>query len=411
MNKWRLTTSMLHLDRKRADNPHRAMHAPIHNSVAFGYSDTSELADTFQGKREGFLYSRQGNPTVAALQDRITLMEQGESSLVFSTGMSAIGSAMLALCAKDDHLVSSQFLFGNTTSLFGTLAKYGLKQSFVDATDVGQVETALTPQTKIVFVETIANPRTQIADLEAIGELCQEHKILYIVDNTMTSPWLFQPATVGAGIVVNSLTKYIAGHGVALGGAITNTGLFNWEDFSGIEPAFRKGDSVRWGLTQIRKRGLRDVGATLSAHSAHDISVGTETLALRMNAACANAQALAKMLENHPKVQKVYYPGLKSHPQYERAQALFRYPGALLSFELKDDVDAFAFLNRLELVVRSTNLGDSRTLAIPVAHTIYHEMGPERRAQMGISNGLIRVSVGIEDRVDLLDDFDLALGQ
>lgn len=408
MKNWDFTTRILHADRL-ANAGHGAMHQPVYTSVAFGYQDAQDLADTFQGKMPGYLYSRQSNPTVVALQDKISLMEGGTQSLVFATGMAAIGSAVFALCQRGDHLVVSRFLFGNTESLFHSFAARGLEVSYVDATDVSQVEAALREDTRMVFVETIANPRTQIADLAAIGELCQARGILYLVDNTMTSPWLFQPKTAGAGIVINSLTKYMSGHGQVLGGSVTETGCFDWQGFPNIDERYRKGNAAGWGLMQIRKKGLRDFGAALTSQAAHVISVGTETLALRMSRACDNALAVARMLDAHPKVDKVYYPGLKSHAEHERANQLFRHFGAILSFEPKADTDIFALLNRLQLVVKSTNLGDSRTLAIPVAHTIYHEMGPKRRASMGIVDHLIRVSVGIEDQADLLRDFQNAL--
>ena len=407
MEGWGFTTCILHAD--RTNTTHGAMHEPIYSSVAYGYDDAHDLVATFQSKQAGYLYGRQSNPTAVALQNRITLMEAGLASLVFATGMGAIGSAFFALCRSGDHVVSSQFLFGNTTSLFDSFDRYGLQLSFVDATDIAQVEAALRPETKIVFVETIANPRTQIADLEAIGQLCRDRNLLYIVDNTMTSPWLFQPCTVGAGLVVNSLTKYIGGHGRALGGALTETGCFDWQNFSGIDERFRQGDSALWGLTQIRKKGLRDFGASISAQAAHDLAAGAETLSLRMDRACENARLLAQMLATHSRVKKVYYPGLSSHPEYERSKQLFRLPGALLSFELSADMGVFAVLNRLKVAVRSTNLGDSRTLVIPAAQTIYHEMGAERRATMDIGDGLVRVSLGIEDGNDLLTDFDAAL--
>jgi O-acetylhomoserine (thiol)-lyase len=356
------------------------------------------------------VYGRQGNPTSAALESKITKMEDGVATVGFATGMAAIGAAMLSLLRGGDHVVASAFLFGNTVSLFGTLAAHGTPVSFVDATDVGAVERALTPQTKLVFVETIANPRTQVADLARIGARCAERGILYVVDNTMTSPWLFRPKTVGAGLVVNALTKYIGGHGNALGGAITDTGLFDWTRWPGIAEAYRSAPPGLWGITQIRKKGLRDWGATLSAEQAHHIAVGAETLALRLDRACANAQALAELLAVHPRVRAVHYPGLPGHPQHALAKALFRGFGGLLSFELDPALDCFDVLNRLRVVVSSSNLGDNRTLAIPVAHTIFWELGAERRAAMGIPDSLIRVSVGIEDREDLLADFAQALG-
>jgi O-acetylhomoserine (thiol)-lyase len=282
--------------------------------------------------------------------------------------------------------------------------------SFVDATDVAAVETAITPATTLVFVETIANPRTQVADLARIGALCAARGILYVVDNTMTSPALFRPKSVGAGLVVNALTKYIGGHGNALGGAISDTGLFDWTRFANIPDTYKSAKPALWGITQLRKKGLRDFGATLAAEQAHHIAVGAETLALRMERCCANARALADSLAAHPKIRAVHYPGLASHPQHVRARELFRDFGSLFSFELDERIDCFDFLNRLQIVVSSSNLGDNRTLAIPVAHTIFWEMGAERRAAMGIADSLIRISVGIEDRDDLIADFIQALG-
>jgi O-acetylhomoserine (thiol)-lyase len=330
-------------------------------------------------------------------------------SICFATGMGAIGAVFQALLRAGDHVVSSSFLFGNTNSLWNTVAGQGVGVSFVDATDAANVEAALTPQTRLVFVETIANPRTQVADLARIGQLCRERGILYVVDNTMTTPYLFRPKTVGAGLVVNALTKSIGGHGIALGGALTDTGLFDWSAFPNVAPNFRKLAPQAQGLAQLRAKALRDFGASLGPEAAHHIAVGAETLALRMDRAAASALALARMLEADERVAAVHYPGLESHPQHKLATDLFKAGGSLFSFELKDGIDCFDYLNRLKLGIPASNLGDTRTLVIPVAHTIFFEMGPERRASMGIAESLIRVSVGIEDTADLLDDFGSAL--
>lgn len=402
------TTAILHSDRSAAVE-HGALHKPLHVSVAYGYRDARELAAVFQGKTPGYVYGRQGNPTTAALEAKVTLMEDGLATVTFATGMAAIGAAVLALLRGGDHVVASQYLFGNTVSLFNTLAALGIGVSFVDATDAAAVEAALTPATRMVFVETIANPRTQVADLARIGALCRARGTLYVVDNTMTSPWLFRPKAVGASLVVNALTKYVGGHGNALAGSITDTGLFDWTRYPNIAEPYKSARPAMWGLTQIRKKGLRDWGGTLAAEQAHHIAAGAETLALRLERICANAQALASWLAQHPKVTAVHYPGLPSHPQHARARELFRAGGGLLSFELTAGVDCFDVLNRLQIVVASSNLGDNRTLAIPVAHTIFWEMGAERRAAMGIADSLIRVSCGIEDAGDLIADFAQAL--
>ncbi|MGJ8690315.1 MAG: cystathionine gamma-synthase family protein [Gammaproteobacteria bacterium] len=401
-------TVNLHSD--RSDKPeHGSLHKAIHTSIAFEYDDARELAAVFQGKSPGYNYGRQQNPTVNALQNRVSRMEQGSATVAFATGMAAIGSIIFSLLKAGDHIVSSSFLFGNTNSLFNTFRNLGIEVSFVDATDAANVEQAITQNTKLVFVETIANPATQVADLAKIGALCAQKQLIYVVDNTITTPCLFSPKSVGASFIVNSLSKYFGGHGDALGGAVTDTGLYDWSHFPNIYDNYKTGSSNSWGLTQIKKKGLRDFGATLSPEAAHTLAVGSETLSLRVERASNNALALAQFCEAHPRVLSVKYPGLTNHPQHERATELFSHYGALMSIELCADIDCFDFLNKLEFVVSSSNLGDTRTLAIPVAHTIFYEMGPQRRESMGIPDSLIRIAVGIENIDDLIADFSQAL--
>jgi O-acetylhomoserine (thiol)-lyase len=406
--KYGFTTTILHSDRQKPIE-HGSVHKPIHTSVTFGYKDARELAAVFQGRQPGYRYGRQGNPTVSALEDKINRMEDGYATICFSTGMAAIGALVQALLREGDHVVSSAFLFGNTNSLWQTVQGQGVDIAFVDATDVKNVEAAITPATRIVFVETIANPRTQVADLARIGQLCRERGIVYVVDNTMTSPYLFRPKAVGASIVINALTKSIGGHGHALGGSLTDTGLFDWTVFPNIFDTYKRFPAIQWGIAQIRAKALRDFGGSLGPEAAHHIAVGAETIALRLERECANALALTRMLEADDRVAAVHYPGLPSHPQHKLSSELFSAYGSLFSFELKDGIDCFDYLNRLKLAIPASNLGDTRTLVIPVAHTIFYEMGQERRASMGIAESLIRVSVGIEDTDDLLEDFRQAL--
>ena len=403
------TTRILHADRL-AGIEHGAVHKPMHTSAAFSYASTRDLVDVFQGSKPGAVYARQGNPTGAALETKISLMEEARATACFSTGMAAISAVLIALLRQGDHIVSSQFLFGNTSSLFHTLMGLGIEISFVDATDAGAVAKALRSSTRLVFVETIANPRTQVADLAGIGELCAARGLLYVVDSTLTTPALFKPRDVRAGLVIHSLSKAIGGHGHTLGGAVCDTGLFDWTRFDNILPSYRSGPSVGWGMLQIRKKGLRDLGATLRAEDAHRIAVGAETMALRVERSGSNALRLARWLEARPQVQRVYYPGLESHAEHARARALFNGGfGSLLAFELRPDQDLFGTLDALKTVIISSHLSDTRTLAIPVAHTIFWEMGAERRAAMGIADGLVRLSVGIEDYDDLQADFEQAL--
>lgn len=405
----RFTTRIVHADRLGGAE-RGAIHQPIHTSVQYGYDRVEELIAVFQGTAKGgFNYARQGTPTTAALEAKITQMEQGQGTIVFATGMAAVCAVFLTLLKAGDHLLASRFVFGNTNSVLGTLAELGVEVSTVDVTDAAQVAAALRPRTRMVFVETIANPGTQIPDLEGIGALCREHGLLYVVDNTVASPYLFRAASVGAGLVVNSLTKSIGGQGDTLGGAVTDTGLYDWSVHANIFAAYRKGDPKGWGLQQLRKKGLRDMGATLSSQAAHQLALGAETLALRMDRHSANALALALWLQEHPAIARVLYPMLPSHPQHAQARKHLKAGSWLLSFDLRDPDRCLPLCNRLRLPVKATGLADTRTLIIPVAHTIFWEAGAAVRASMGIADSMIRVSVGLEEIEDLLADFAQAL--
>jgi O-acetylhomoserine (thiol)-lyase len=405
-----IITRILHADRLGGVE-HGAVLKPLHIATAYGYATAEELTAVFQGQQGGHVYGRQGNPTTSALEARITILEEAIGTVCFATGMAAICSTMMALLKKGDHVVASRYLFGNTASWMNTLSQLGCEVTLVDATQAACVEEAVRPETRMVFVETVANPRTQIADLQGIGTLCEQRGLLFIVDSTMSTPCLIQPKSIGASLVLHSLSKSISGHGNALGGSISDTGLFDWSRFPNVLPAYQKGPAKGWGLLQIRKKGLRDMGATLSAEHGHRIAAGAETLSLRIERACANARALATWLQAQPLVAKVHYPGLASHPQHDRARTLFKDYGALMSFETADGVSPFDVLNALELVIKSSHLGDNRTSALPVAHTIFWEMGADQRASMEIADSLIRVSVGIEAQADLLADFAQAFAR
>ena len=402
-------TRLLHADRLGGVE-HGALHKPLHVAAAFNYPTARDLVDVFQGNQPGHVYARQGNPTVNALEAKVTLLEGAKGTATFATGMAAISAVFLSLLRAGDHIVCTRFLFGNTNSLMQTLQGLGVTVTFVDATAADNVRAAITPATRMVFVETIANPVTQVADLDGIGQACRDAGVLYVVDGTLTTPLLVRGRDIGAGLVVHSLSKSIGGHGNALGGAVVDTGLFDWASFANILPPYKKGPAEKWGLLQVKKKGLRDMGGTLRAEDAHRIAVGAETLGLRLRRVCDNALALAQWLAAQPGIARVHYPGLASHAQHERAARLFNGGfGLLVGFELREGIDTLAFLDALQLVIVSSHLADNRTLAIPVAQTIYYEMGAARRAEMGIADGLIRLSVGIEDVADLIDDFARAL--
>ena len=402
-----LETQILHAD--RFSNQMGAVHAPVHPSVAFGYSDTQSLVNVFQGKTEGYTYSRQNNPTLASLQKKITLFEAGQETLLFSTGMAAITAIILSLLKLGDHMIASKFLFGNTISLFNTFAKQGIEVTYVDPTNFEEVVAAYKTNTRLFFIETIANPKTQIADLAKIGEFCQAKNCLYIIDNTVTTPITFQPKRVQANLSVHSLTKYIGGQANVLGGSVTDLGTFDWEKYPNISKEYRKGDSAKWGIKQIKKKALRDAGAALTAESAHKIAIGLETLHLRVSLQNKNATQIATFMQGNNLVKKVYHPSLSSHPQHKLCKQLFSDYGNIVSFELRETIDPIAFCDSLKVIIASTNIGDNRTLIIPVSQTIYWEIGKDMRRDLGISDNLLRLSIGIESLEDLIQDLSAAL--
>jgi len=402
-------TKLVHADRKINKPQFGAVHESSNNSVLFEFEDVQDLVDVFQGKQIGHVYSRSSSSSAVALQNILNEMEGGVGAVVFATGMAAISATFLSLLKNGDHIVVSQYLFGNTRSFMSTIEGFGISISYVDVTDASKVKAACKANTKMVFCESIANPVTQVADLLEIGDWCEANNIIFALDNTMTPSVLLDAKAVKASLLLTSLTKYIGGHGNVLGGVLVDTGLFNWANYENIEANYRVADQQQWGLTQVKKRGLRDMGATLAPQSAHLVSVGLETLTMRLRKTCANAQALAKYLSTHKGVKAVHYPGLEEHPQHARAKALFKRGfGGILSVELTEEIDPHAFLNTLSLVISATHLGDTRTLALPAASTIFYENGAQERAKMGIADSLIRISVGIEDIEDILTDFDQA---
>lgn len=411
MKKYENSTAILHHDHfKKLE--YGSIRSPVFTSVQYGVDQIEDLIEVFQGKKKGaFNYARQGTPSTASLEERITLLEQGVGTVCFSSGMAALSALFFTLLKAGDHIVSSKIIFGNTKSLLNTAINLGIQVSFIDTTSIPEIKAAIRPNTKMFFVETIANPTTRIPLLEEIGNLCEEQKIVYVVDNTITSPELFTPIKVKASLVVNSLSKIISGHAAALGGAITDTGLFDWGSYPNISNNYRNAPINQQGLVQIRKKGLRDMGGSLSAEQAHQITLGLDTLTLRIKQCSNSAFILANYLEQHPAVKTVYYPGLEQHPEHAISNKLFKMHSWLLSFELNDNQKVNHFLNNLSIPIKATGLGDTRTLIIPVSSTIYWEAGYEARQEMDISEGLIRISIGLENIEDLINDFSISFSK
>ncbi len=405
-----ITTQLVHADKQLNPQSDGAVHSPANKSVLFEFSDAQGIVDAFQGRLAAHVYARSSSSTTNALQNVLNHFEQGVGAVTFATGMAAISTCLLSLLKQGDHIIVSEYLFGNTRSFFKHLQLFGIEVSFVDVTNVQNVVAAKQDNTLMVFTESLSNPMTQVADMSAIGQYCQEQRLLYVIDNTMSPCVIFSAKACHASLVVSSLTKYVSGHGQALGGSVVDTGLFDWTQYPNIQSLYQVANKTQWGLTQIRKKGLRDLGATLSSDVASTILVGMETLQLRYHQACENARKLALHFANHAGVVNVFYPGLADHPQHFMARDLFSHYGAIMSIELPEGVNIIEFINRLNVVICATHLGDTRTLALPVAQTIYFEATQNERDRMGISNQIVRLSIGIEDINDLVADFEQALG-
>ncbi|MBM5570389.1 MULTISPECIES: O-succinylhomoserine sulfhydrylase [Deefgea] len=356
----------------------------LHLTSSFVVGSAEEAQLKFTGQVPGYIYSRFTNPTVAAFEQRLAALECGERAVATASGMSAILSLCMAHLKSGDHIVASSGLFGATIQLFNTyLSKFGVTVTYAAQTDLSAWEAAVQPTTKLFFLETPNNPLTEIADIAAIAAIAHQHGALLAVDNCFCSPALQQPLKHGADIVVHSATKFIDGQGRVLGGAVVGSHAV-------IEPIYLF---------------LRTAGPTLSAFNAWVLLKGLETLGLRMKAHCENALQLAQWLEQQPQVTRVYYPGLKSHPQYELAQRQQTGAGGVLSFELAGGkTAAWALIDQVQLMSRTANLGDTRTTITHPATTSHGRLTPEARALAGITDGMVRISVGLEHVGDLIKD-------
>ncbi len=385
----------------------------IAQSTAFAYRSAEDIEAVFAGREAGYVYSRIANPTVAAFEARITALEDGLGAIAVSSGMAAISSLALALTGGGEEIVAGSSLFGGTYSLFRhTLSRYGIGVRFVDPRNPAAFGEAIGDATRLVFVETIGNPKLDVPNIAAIAAVTREHGIPLVVDSTVTTPLLIQPKRLGADLTIHSTSKFINGHGNAIGGVIVDAGTFDWSNprFPYLAP-FRARVGQFALLAALRNRICRDMGCCLAPFNAFLLSMGIETLGVRMERHCANAARVAALLAAHPRVEQTGYPGLDTHPDHDLAHRQFsdRY-GALVTLRLGTKERCFSFVNRLSLAKNLANLGDTRTLVIHPASTICRDLDVAERSAMGVTDDLVRLSIGIEDPADILDDIDQALG-
>ena len=356
----------------------------LHLTSSFTFETAEQAAAMFLGEIDGYTYSRFTNPTVSAFQQRLAAMEGGERAVATTTGMSAIQATMLTLLKAGDHIVSSQSLFGSTINLFnGILGKFGVETSYVDAANLEEWRAAIKPNTKVFFLETPSNPLTDLADIEAIACIAHDAGALLVVDNCFCSPALQQPLKLGADLVVHSATKYLDGHGRVMGGAVVGSDKL-------VEQVYLH---------------VRTAGPTLAPFNAWVLLSGLETLYLRMEKHSANALAVAQWLEQQPEVARVFYPGLPSHPHYALAQKQQRGGGAIVSFEVKGGRDAaWRVVDAIQMISRTANLGDVKSTLTHPASTTHARITPEARQKAGITEGLLRLAVGLEHVDDVIAD-------
>lgn len=363
---------------------------PLYQTSTFVFTSAEQGAARFAGEEPGYIYTRLGNPTQAALEAKVADLERGEAGLAFGSGMGAISAVVMALVKAGDHVLYGDAIYGCTYDfMHEVLGRYGVEATAVDCSNPTAVEAAVRPNTRTLVLETPANPTMKMADIRAMADICHRHGLILVVDNTFMSPFLQRPLELGAHVVVHSATKYISGHGDVIAGVAVGSQRF---------------------IDEVRMTTLKNIGAVISPFDAWLLLRGLKTLHIRMERHSENALQVAQFLEGHPAVARVYYPGLPSHPQHELAQRQMDAPGGVISFELKGGLEAGRrLMNSVELCQVAVSLGDADTLIQHPASMTHAVVPPEARLQAGISDGLVRISVGLEDVRDIIADLQAAL--
>jgi len=400
---------------------------PLHLTTSFVFESSEHAASLFNMERPGHVYSRISNPTTAVFEERVAALEGGAGAIATASGQAALHLAIATLCGAGSHIVASSALYGGSHNLLHyTLSRFGIATTFVKPGDLDGWRAAIRPNTKLLFGETLGNPGLDVLDIPNISQIAHEAHLPLLVDSTLTTPYLIKPFEHGADLVYHSATKFLSGHGTVVGGVLADSGLFDWdaahakhglfpelcEPYAGFHGmTFSEESTVGAFLLRARREGLRDFGACMSPHTAWLILQGIETLSLRMERHVANARKVAQFLASHPLVESVGYPDLESHPSHALAKQLLpRGAGSVFSFNLKGSrKQGKAFIEALRIFSHLANVGDCRSLVIHPASTTHFRMDDAALAQAGITAGTIRLSIGLEDADDLLDDLKRAL--
>src|SRR5678815_3893295 len=396
---------------------------PIYQTTSYVFRDTEHAASLFNMERAGHVYSRISNPTVAVLEERIAALEGGVGAIATASGQAALHLAIATLMGSGDHIVASTALYGGSHNLLGyTLKRFGIETTFVAPRNPNNFRDAIRPNTRLLFGETLGNPGLDVLDIPAVAAIAHDAKVPLLVDATFTTPYLMNHFGLGADLLYHSATKFLGGHGVAIGGVLVDSGRFDWEasgkfatltapyeGFHGMD--FEEESGTRAFLLRARREGLRDFGACMAPMTAFQILQGIETLHVRMPRHVENTRAVVGFLANHPQVSKVIYPELESHPDHALAKRLLpKGAGAVFSFEIKGGRPAGRkFIESLRVFSHLANVGDAKSLVIHPATTTHYRMSDEDLKKAGIGPGTVRLSIGLEDPDDLVDDLDRAL--
>jgi O-acetylhomoserine (thiol)-lyase len=395
---------------------------PIYQSTAFVFDDTADAAARFALQKYGNIYSRLANPTVASFEERVASLEGGLGAVATATGLAAQYITFASLVGAGDHIVASANLYGGSiTQLDVTLRRFGVETTFVRSSDPADYAAAITDRTKLVFAETVANPSGEIADIEGLADVAHAHGIPLIIDSTIATPFLNRPIEWGADVVTHSATKFLGGHGTTLGGVVVESGRFDWDSpkfplFTEPVPSY---GGLQWSgnfgeyafLTRLRAEQLRDIGPSLSAQAAATLAQGIETLPFRMRAHVENARIVAEWLAEDPRIEDVFWAGLPGHPHHDRANKYLPLgPGSVFSFVVKGGrAVGQKLIESVNLASHLANIGDAKTLIIHPASTTHAQLSEQQLVDAGVLPGVVRLSVGIEDPEDIIDDLDQAL--
>lgn len=414
---WRFETIQLHAGQETADPATDARAVPIYASTSFVFRDSDDAADRFALKAAGNIYARLTNPTQAVFEERIAALEGGSAALAVASGMAALDYTFRTLAKSGDHIVASNTIYGGTYNLLAhTLPDFGIETTFVDPYEEGGFENAVRENTKAIFVETLGNPNSNVVDIEAVASVAHKHNIPLVVDSTFTTPYLIRPIEHGADIVVHSATKFIGGHGTALGGVIVDGGNFDWkasgkfrqltepnESYHGVSFADAAGKAAF--ATAVRALLLRDSGAAISPFNAFLLLQGLETLSLRVERHVENALKIVEYLNAHPKVAAVHHPSLESEPSHKLYEKYFpNGAGSIFTFEIKGgETEAKRFIDNIEIFSLLANVADSKSLIIHPATTTHAQLSESEKAEQGIKPNTIRLSIGAENADDLIE--------